>query len=246
MEQKKATRAQLEKKIKNAQVFIGKAEKSIYFGDRGIGIYICKDEVLLKTNFHTHIWEKIISSNFSAPCMYLEQLVNIAHEHIKDITEKNTVGDIYYSFSKLTEIPNLSLAERGIVKMVVYFIYTVNESIFSIGNDKLSITKLLMDYILFTAKNEVYFNGRDNNKDADILQNDLYNSLIGKLRFLSLTADISSEQAEGLEKHILKEETKTYKNIKKYLESKGYPLVDVISIPKDTSDEAKALNEISH
>ena len=44
MEQKKPTKKQLEKKLREATVFVDKAEKSIYLADIGVGIYISKFE----------------------------------------------------------------------------------------------------------------------------------------------------------------------------------------------------------
>ena len=61
MEQKKATRGELEKRIKNAQLIVdkGKNYKAFYFAARGIGIYICQDYIVSTTNFHQHVWNRI-------------------------------------------------------------------------------------------------------------------------------------------------------------------------------------------
>ena len=61
MEQKKPTKKQLEKKLREATVFVDKAEKSIYLADIGVGIYITKFQTVLSTNFHRHVWENINS-----------------------------------------------------------------------------------------------------------------------------------------------------------------------------------------
>lgn len=242
MEQKKATRAQLQKKIDNAQIFIEKSQKSIYFGDIGIGIYICKDEVIARTNFHSHIWEKITSSNFSSPCIFLEQLVNIANEHIKDIEDKNPKGEIYYSFGKLKSINTLTTAEKNLIMLVEYFLYTINEPVFSIGADELSVTKLLMNYILFLAKSQIILDANE----GDIIQNDLYNNLISSLRFLSLTGEFDSIKNDEIKSGITEIESEAYRKIKELIESKGGKILDVIAIPKKNDDEAQALNELTH
>ena len=55
MEQKKPTKKQLEKKLKEATVFVDKAEKSIYLAAIGVGIYISKFQTVLSPNFHRHV-----------------------------------------------------------------------------------------------------------------------------------------------------------------------------------------------
>ena len=60
MEQKKATRAQLESKIKNATLIVGKAKKSITLD--GITIYLCKDEVVCSTVTHSHVYQRILAN----------------------------------------------------------------------------------------------------------------------------------------------------------------------------------------
>jgi len=242
MEQKKATRAQLQKKIDNAQIFIDKAQKSIYFGDIGTGIYICKDDVIVRTNFHSHIWRKIISSNFSFPCMFLEQLVDIANGHIKDIEDKNPKGEIYYSFDKLKSIETLTEEEHEIIIRVYMFLYSINSTIFSIGYDDISCSLLLMNYAFFRAKGQTFFDL----KDGDIKQCDLYNRLISYLRFMSLSLNNDKKINKEIIDKIIDIEAESCDTIKKFVESKGGKMVDVISIHKKNDDEAQALNELTH
>lgn len=242
MEQKKATRAQLQKKIDNAQIFIEKSQKSIYFGDIGTGIYICKDDVIVRTNFHSHIWRKITNSNFSFPCMFLEQLVDIANEHIKDIEDKNPKGEIYYSFGKLKSINTLTEEEHEIVIRVYMFLYSINSTIFSIGYDDISCSLLLINYAFFRAKGLTFYDL----KDGYITQCDLYNKLISYLRFISLSLNNDENMDKEIIDKITEIETESCDKIKKFVESKGCTMMDIISIPKKEDDEAQALNELTH
>lgn len=101
MEQKKETKAQLERRIKNALVFVPKDKdyQGIYFQDKGLRLQVTADYAIVSTNFHSHVFHAITSSGYSKPYLYTKQFVEIALEH--DCKAKNEKGEVYYSYAKL-------------------------------------------------------------------------------------------------------------------------------------------------
>ena len=98
-------------------MFVDKSEKSIYLADIGVGIYISKFQPVLSTNFHRHVWENINSVGYSGVFMYLNSFLDIVLAKLDDIKDKNTKGELYYSFGKLKACA-LSENERMIVSKV--------------------------------------------------------------------------------------------------------------------------------
>jgi len=242
MEEKKITKAQLEKRIKNAQLIVdkGSAYKAIYFADRGIGIYICKDYVIVSSNFHQHVWNKVIGTGYNKPCLYLEQMVDIANAHIDEISDKNPKDEVFYSLTKLMSISSLSNDEKLLLTLVERYIYVINDGIYCIGNEPQDITNLMLQYLCWLAKSNIFVGDRD----EDILRNEFYNKFISTLRFIGLDVEIDNSLNDELKDKIAEIEENAYNQIKNYIEDKSGKMIDVVALPKRTDDEAIALKEL--
>ena len=244
MEQKKTTRAQLEKRIKDAQLIVdkGKNYKAFYFADRGIGIYICKDYVVSTTNFHQHVWNRINSAGYNSTCLILESLVDIANTHAEEIQDKNEKGEIYYSLDKLRILDTLTETEKIIIQMVEKWLYLINDSIHSLSNNPILYGSNNIKYFTWHALQNAFIN--DENKDIS------YNDLID--RYLAYQAFLFSGNGvdDGKVHETLKEcnaiMKKALKDIRDVNIKNGSKSEDFIIIPKQDIDEAKALNEIQH
>ena len=244
MEQKKTTRAELEKRIKNAQLIIdkGKNYKAFYFADRGIGIYICQDYVVSTTNFHQHVWNRINSAGYNSVCLILESLVDIANTHAEEIQDKNEKGEIYYSLDKLRILDTLTETEKIIIQMVEKWLYLINDSIHSLSNNP----------ILYGSNNIKYFtwhalqNAFVNNEDKDVSYNDLIDRYLAYQAFLFSGNGVDEGKVHETLKECNAIMKKALKDIRDVNIKNGSKSDDFIIIPKQDIDEAKALNEIQH
>lgn len=244
MEQKKATRAELEKRIKNAQLIIdkGKNYKAFYFADRGIGIYICKDYVVSTTNFHQHVWNRINSAGYNSTCLILESLVDIANAHAEEIQDKNEKDEIYYSLDKLRILDTLTETEKIIIQMVEKWLYLINDSIHSLSNNP----------ILYGSNNIKYFtwhalqNAFVNNENKDVSYNDLIDRYLAYQAFLFSGNGVNDGKVHETLKECNAIMKKALKDIRDVNIKNGSKSDDFIIIPKQDIDEAKALNEIQH
>ena len=241
MEQKKPTRAQLESKIKNATLIVGKAKKSITFGDSGITIYSCKDEVVCSTLSHSHVYQRMLSTgNVSIPCLFLDALVMIAFEHLDEISEKDIEGNVSYSLRKLIRLETLKKNDREIVYSANIFLFNINEPLYGIGTTANDATNLFATFNLLTSKADTFLNARS----EDVMQNEFYNELISHIRFNSLTTDLPKESnRESLMKVVKEAETEAYNKIKAYIESEGGKMTDILALTKNDlpSDEENKL-----
>ena len=231
MEQKKPTRAQLENKIKNATLIVGKSKKSITFGDSGITIYSCKDEIVCSTLSHSHVYQRMLSTgNVSLPCLFLDALVMIAFEHLDEISEKDSEGNVSYSLRKLIRLETLKKNDREIVYSANVFLFNINEPLYGIGTTANDATNLFATFNLLTSKADTFLNARS----EDVMQNEFYNELISHIRFNSLTTDLPKEsKRENLMKVVKEAETEAYNKIKDYIESEGGKMTYILALTKN-------------
>lgn len=106
MEQKKVTKAQLEKRINNAVVFVEKTKEtqSIYFSDKGLRLTVTDDYAVIETTWHRHVFFKITNDGYSRPYIYTKRLVSIALEHEKEFIVKDEKGNSSYSYTKFFKV----------------------------------------------------------------------------------------------------------------------------------------------
>ena len=244
MEQKKATRAELEKRIKNAQLIIdkGKKYKAFYFADRGIGIYICQDYVVSTTNFHQHVWNRINSAGYNSTCLILESLVDIANTHAEEIQDKNERGEIYYSLDKLRILDTLTETEKIIIQMVEKWLYLINDSIHSLSNNPILYGSNNIKYFTWHALQNAFIN----NENKDVSYNDLIDRYLAYQAFLFSGNGVDEGKVHETLKECNAIMKKALKDIRDVNIKNGSKSEDFIIIPKQDDDEAKALNEIQH
>lgn len=244
MEQKKATRAELEKRIKNAQLIIdkGKNYKAFYFADRGIGIYICQDYVVSTTNFHQHVWNRINSAGYNSTCLILESLVDIANTHAEEIQDKNEKGEIYYSLDKLRILDTLTETEKIIIQMVEKWLYLINDSIHSLSNNPILYGSNNIKYFTWHALQNAFIN----NENKDVSYNDLIDRYLAYQAFLFSGNGVDDGKVHETLKECNAIMKKALKDIRDVNIKNGSKSEDFIFIPKIENDEAEALNEIQH
>ena len=244
MEQKKATRGELEKRIKNAQLIVdkGKNYKAFYFADRGIGIYICQDYIVSTTNFHQHVWNRIDAMGYNTTCLMLESLVDIANTHSEEIQDKNEKGEIYYSLDKLRLIDTLTDTERIIIQMTEKWLYVINTSNHTLSNNPIDYGGNSIKYFSWHALCNAFLN----NDNKDISYFDLIDRYLAYEAFLLSGNGVDEDKVQETFKECTSIMKKALKDIRDVNIKNGSKSEDFILVPKRNDDEAKALNEIQH
>ena len=244
MEQKKATRGELEKRIKNAQLIVdkGKNYKAFYFADRGIGIYICQDYIVSTTNFHQHVWNRIDAMGYNTTCLMLESLVDIANTHSEEIQDKNEKGEIYYSLDKLKLVETLTETEKIIIQMTEKWLYVINTSNHTLSNNPIDYGGNSIKYFSWHALCNAFLN----NDNKDISYFDLIDRYLAYEAFLLSGNGVDEDKVQETFKECTSIMKKALKDIRDVNIKNGSKSEDFILVPKRNDDEAKALNEIQH
>ena len=154
MEQKKETRDQLERRIKNALVFVPKDKDtiSVYFGDKGLRLEATSDKVVISTMFHKHVFDNITTAGYSKPYLYTKRVIEIANENLEAI--KTDAG---YSFQKLLEVLKAKedQAEYNICVFYEWYCQIIFNPLYSIGEDEISSFFVFFKYCCVLAQNHI-------------------------------------------------------------------------------------------
>lgn len=133
MEQKKQTKAQIERKIQNAIVFVPKDKdtKTIFFSDKGLRLTTTSDTAVIETGYHRHVFSSFTASGFSRPYLYVNRLIEIANEHDCKVEDG-------YSFERLKDV----LKEKNdsnfpLVTYIGWWLFNLFHPLYTIGETEI-------------------------------------------------------------------------------------------------------------
>ena len=188
MEQKKETRATIERKIKNAIVFVPKTKDtvSIFFSDKGVRLVADNDGCVIETNYHRHVYSNITAAGVSRPYLYTKRVIEIANENIDAI--KTESG---YSYQRLLDVLKAKddKSEYNIVTYYDWFLFNIFQPLYGIGETEIESFLVYEDYIHNIARNAILLSEKTE---------DMTNK-----QFIQKVFDNMKEFTDGLEEKIL-------------------------------------------
>ena len=152
MEKKKETKAQLERRMKNALVFVPRDKDTlgIFFDDKGVRLEVTQDVCVISTSFHRHVFSAITPSGYSRPYLYTKRIIEIA-------LENDCVVGNGYSFARLLEVLNgkEDKTEYNIVVYYSWWLMVIFDGLYSISEDEVSSWLVYFKYINIIATNSI-------------------------------------------------------------------------------------------
>lgn len=160
MEQKKPTNAQLQKRIKNAVVFIPRTKDtaSAFFSDKGVRLTVTLDTAVVAFGFSQTVYSNFTAAGISRPYLYTKRIIEIANENLKDIEV-----DGGYSYQRLLDVLKAkeNKSEYNIVTYYEWFLHNLFNPQFGIAEDEVSSFLVYEDYIHNIAKNSILLDVRN-------------------------------------------------------------------------------------
>lgn len=188
MEQKKETRASIERKIKSAVVFVPKDKdtESVFFSDKGVRLTVTSDMAVVAFGFSQIVYNNFTMSGVSRPYLYTKRIIEIANENLKDIEV-----DGGYSYQRLLDVlkEKEDKSEYNIVTYYQWFLYNLHSPQYGIAEDEVSSFLVYEDYIHNIAKNSVLLSEHK----EDVTNKQFIESVIANIR----------EFTDGLEESVL-------------------------------------------
>ena len=152
MEQKKETRAQIERKIKNAIVFVPKDKetKSIFFSDKGLRLTVTEDTAVIETNYHRHVFSNYTSFGLSRPYIYTKQIVDM----VLNYDCKTEDGYSYQKLARTLEEKE-DKTEYNIFWYVDKWLFNIFQPLYSIGESEVESFLVYESYVHNLARNNI-------------------------------------------------------------------------------------------
>lgn len=180
-EQKKETRATIERKIKNALVFVPKDKDTIgvFFSDKGLRLEVNSDTAVISTGFHRHVFANVTNAGISRPYLYTKRIIEIALAN--DCNTENG-----YSYTKLLEVLKAKedQSEYNIAVYVEWWLMTIFVNLYSIGESEVESFMVYEEYIHTIARNAILLS----EKTDDMTNKQFHDKLIANMQ--DFTKDI--------------------------------------------------------
>lgn len=156
MQEKKVTKAQLEKKIANAVLFVEKTKetKSVYFSDKGMRLIVNDEVAIIETGHHRHVFSMLAQTEVSKPYLYTKRVVELALEN--DCTVKNESGEQFYSFARLLEV--LKEKDESLYNIAYFFqmwVQCIFFPLYMIGESEVEAFTVYLDFVSIIARNSI-------------------------------------------------------------------------------------------
>lgn len=155
-EQKRPTKGEIERRIKNALVFVPKDKNymGVFFSDKGLRLEVNSDTAVISTAFHRHVFNNFTSSGISRPYLYTKRVIEIANETAITKSIKDN-GD--YSFQRLLEVLKAK-EDKSEYNIVVYYEWwcsVIFDGLYSISEDEVGSWFVYFKYINIIATNSI-------------------------------------------------------------------------------------------
>lgn len=216
METKKETRATIERKIKNALVFVPKDKDyiGVYYSDKGLRLEVTSEYCVISTGFHRHVFDAFNSGQgVSRPYLYTKRIIEITNENIDAIKT-----DDGYSFQKLLDVlkEKEDKAEYNIATYYQWWCSVIFDGLYSISEDEVSSWLVYFKYINIIATNSILL---DEHKD------DVTNKQFVE-RFLALIKEFTDNVDERVLFHALSDEERVKQEIEAIQEQEANDVME--------------------
>ena len=163
-EEKKPTVAQLERRFKNAILFIDKTKdtQSIFFDDKGLSLIVNEDFAIIGTGFHRHVFNNITAAGVSRPYLYTKRFIEIALANDCTVAKKD--GGIIHSYAKLMRVlkDKEDKSEYNLCWYVDLWYNNLFAPLYSIGETSAETYLVYESYMHNVARNQVILSEKVN------------------------------------------------------------------------------------
>lgn len=211
MEKKKPTKGDIERKIRNAIVFVPKDKdtESIYFSDKGLRLTATMDYVVIATGFHCHVFSSVTTGGFSRPYMYTKRLIEIALGN--DCVVKDDKGNSGYSYAKLFEVLKAKedKTEYNVAMYTDWWLAIIFAPLYAIDENAASQFNVYHKYLSHIATQNIFLSEHKEgltNKEFVEKHNELMKDLLKGLQENPIFEPLSDEDMAKKEMEALREQ----------------------------------------
>ncbi len=212
MEEKKLTKGQLERRLKNALLHIDKTSdtKSIYFDDKGLRLTVTSDYAIIGTLFHRHVFNALTSSGISRPYLYTKNFIDIVLKNENDIIVKDEKCNVRRSYAKLFALlkEQENKSDYNICWFYDLWLTNIFSPLYGIGETESEAFLVYERYLRNVARNQVILSEKVNgmtNKQFIKETDDLVAKYIGDMKETEIFKPMTDDEKVKAEVEALSE-----------------------------------------
>ena len=167
---KRATKGELEKKLRTAIVFVPKDRNtiSVYFDDKGLMLTATDDYAIVATGAHQHVFRNVTPSGISRPYLYVKRFIEFAIEN--DCVVRDEKGNMTRSYAKLFGVlkENEDKTQYNIAWFVDLWLNNIFAPLYSIDETEIASFSVYEQYLHNMARMRVLLS--EHEKDVTNMQ----------------------------------------------------------------------------
>jgi hypothetical protein len=153
---KKITNGQLQRKIKNALVFVPKDKnyQVIFFDDKMIRLECTDDFCVISTGYHRHVFDAVNYNQgvgFSRPYLYTKKIIEIAFSN--DCQKENGVFTYEHMLDVLSTKEDKS--DYNIATYYQWWLFNIFQPLYSIGENEIETFLVYEQYLHNIARSKI-------------------------------------------------------------------------------------------
>ena len=211
-QQKKPTRADIERRMHNAVVLVprDKDTKSIYFDDKGLRLTVTSDYAVIGTLFHRHVFNALTASGISRPYLYTKNFIDIVLKNENDIIVKDEKGNVRRSYAKLFALlkEQENKTDYNICWFYDLWLTNIFSPLYGIGETESEAFLVYERYLRNVARNQVILSEKVNgmtNKQFIKETDDLVAKYIGDMKETEIFKPMTDDEKAKAEVAALSE-----------------------------------------
>ena len=154
---KKPTKGDIERRLRNALVFVTKDKdyKDVFFDDKGVRLEVTGDYAIISTAFHRHVFGALTAQGESRPYLYTRRFIEIALEN--ECMVKDAKGNVTRSYGKLMAVLK-EKEDQTEFRVAWYFdlwLNTIFHPLYGIGETEAESFLVYESYLHIIARNKI-------------------------------------------------------------------------------------------
>ena len=162
--QKKETKGDMERRIRNAIVLVPKDKdyQGVFFDDKGLKLEVTSDYAVITTGFHRHVFDNFTTQGVSRPYLYVRRFIEIANAN--DCTVKDKHGNVTRSYGKLFSVLNAkeNKEEYNVCWYIDLWLNNIFHPLYGIGETETESFLVYESYLHNIARNKVILSEKVN------------------------------------------------------------------------------------
>lgn len=153
------TKEQLERRVKNALVFVpkDKSYSAVYLYDHGMRVEVTEDAAVISTNYHKHVFDRFTSAGISRPYIYSRKFVEtvIKYKSYATDSEGNFILSKLLDYLESCEDDAAKSSDYVFCMYYTWWSYNISSNLYSIGEEWVDSVILYLTFLANVGRDSI-------------------------------------------------------------------------------------------